>query len=318
MKILLTGGAGFIGSALADTLLNLGHELVILDNLCDFYDPRLKQENLDWVRRSGAFVLKTGDIRDSNSLITLFREHRPERVIHLAAMAGVRPSLDDPGLYCDVNITGTVNLLAASCEFGVDQFIFGSSSSVYGANSKVPFQEEDPLSNMLSPYAATKLAGENLCSIYSRNNGLPTVCLRFFTVYGPRQRPEMAIHKFCRMIDTGQKIQVYHNGRSARDYTYIDDIIRGIIASLECKKEYEVYNLGNSNTVNLLDLVGMLENELGKKADMELMPQQIGDVPITFADISKAKSELDFSPQISLEEGITRFVTWFRTDRVRF
>jgi UDP-glucuronate 4-epimerase len=317
MKILLTGGAGFIGSNLAEVLIDRDDELILIDNFCDFYDPKIKERNTASLKQLGDFKLHRGDIRDKDFLEGLFNRYRPERVVHLAAMAGVRPSLENPGLYSDVNITGTVHLLEASRKYEVEQFVFGSSSSVYGANSKVPFQEGDALDQIVSPYAATKWAGEKLCSLYSRNEGLPTTCLRFFTVYGPRQRPEMAIHKFVRMIDSGEKIPVFHQGESARDYTFIEDILNGILASLENIKDFRIYNLGNSTTVRLIDLVQEIERALGKRAEIELMPRQKGDVPITYADISRARKELGFSPQVALPEGLARFIDWYRSGKER-
>ncbi len=312
MRVLLTGGAGFIGSAVAEGLLGCGADLVILDNFNDFYDPRVKERNIQEVRRKGDFVLWRTDLLDTDSLRRLFREHHPEAIIHLAACAGVRPSLRNPALYDRVNVTGTAHLLELAREGSVRSFIFGGTSSVYGVNSKVPFSEEDPLDRLISPYAVTKRAAELLCYTYHYNYGLPVTCLRFFTVYGPRQRPEMAIHKFTRMITRGERIPVYHQGRSRRDYTYVDDVVRGVLAALDRPFDFEIINLGNSRTLRLLDLIGLIERELGLRADVELLPAQPGDVPVTFADISKARRLLNYEPQTLIEEGIGRFVGWYR------
>lgn len=312
MRILLTGGAGFIGSHLAERLLERGLELVILDNLNDFYDPRIKVRNLDEICGKGDFILCQQNLLDQKALAELFRQHRPQVVIHLAAYAGVRPSLQDPALYGEVNITGTTLLLEQARQQGVRHFIFGSSSSVYGVNSKAPFHEEDPVANPISLYAATKRAGELLCSVYHHNYQLPVTCLRFFTVYGPRQRPEMAIHKFTRQIEEGGEIQVYHEGRSERDYTYINDIVEGILAALDRPGGFEIFNLGNSRTVVLLELIRLIEKALGKEARMQLMPAQPGDVPLTYADIARAREKLGFAPLTPIEEGIEKFVKWYR------
>jgi UDP-glucuronate 4-epimerase len=312
MKILLTGGAGFIGSSIAEVLLDNDHDLVILDNLNNSYSQDIKENNLREIRNHGNFIFSQIDIRDQESLSRLFRKFQPEKVIHLAAMAGVRPSLLNPILYSDININGTINLLELSRQHSVEQFIFASSSSVYGANTKTPFSEKDTLDNICSPYAATKLTGENLCSVFSRNYQLRTTSLRFFTVFGPRQRPDMAIHKFVRLISLGQTIPVYHDGVSARDYTYISDIVQGILASLNHQQIFDVFNLGNSKTTSLLDLIRIIEGSLGKKAIIEYLPQQEGDVPLTYADISKARTELAYNPKTGIEEGINNFIEWYR------
>ena len=232
-------------------------------------------------------------------------------IVHLAARAGVRPSLRDPALYAEVNITGTIHLLEQARRQGVSHFIFGSSSSVYGVNSKVPFHEEDPVDRPVSPYAASKRAGELLCSAYHHNYQLPVTCLRFFTVYGPRQRPEMAIHQFTRRISRGEEIQLYHEGKSQRDYTYIDDIVQGILSALEQSSGFQIFNLGNSRTVLLRDLVDLIEKALKRRARVRMMPPQPGDVPITYADISRARAELGFLPKTPIEEGVPKFVRWY-------
>jgi UDP-glucuronate 4-epimerase len=312
MRVLVTGGAGFIGSHLCEALLCRGHELTILDNFNDFYDPAIKERNVRQVAASGEFELCRADLLDEAALDRLFQSRLPEAVIHLAAYAGVRPSLENPSLYDRVNVTGTINLLERSRTYGVKNFIFGSSSSVYGVNSKVPFSETDPLERPVSPYAVTKRAGELLCYSYHHNYGLSTTCLRFFTVYGPRQRPEMAIHKFTRMLFRRETIPVFHQGQSERDYTYVMDIVEGILAALGHRFDFEIFNLGNSRTVRLLDLIGALEEATGIQARIELKPAQPGDVPITSADITKAREVLGFDPGMGIEAGIRDFVDWYR------
>ncbi len=311
MRILLTGGAGFIGSHLAERFLERREDLVIFDNLDTFYDPSIKERNLEKVRAKGEFVLYRENLLDQEVLLRVFEQHRPQVVVHLAARAGVRPSLIEPELYSEVNVTGTVRLLNLAQKFKVEHFVFGSSSSVYGSQSRSPFQEDDPVPHPISPYAATKRAGELLGFVYSHNHALPVTCLRFFTVYGPRQRPEMAIHSFTRKVWSGEEIEVYHRGESERDYTYVDDIVQGILATLENPSGFEIFNLGNSRTIRLLDLIHLIEQNLGRKARLRLMPAQPGDVPLTHADISRAKERLGYSPAIPIEEGISRFVDWF-------
>jgi UDP-glucuronate 4-epimerase len=311
MRILLTGGAGFIGSHLAERLLEQGETLVILDNFNSFYDPEIKLRNVQGIKEKGECTLYQEDLLNSRVLREIFEKHQPEAVIHLAAYAGVRPSLENPSLYCEVNVTGTSRLLEISKDHQVANFIFGSSSSVYGINSRLPFHEDDPIQHPISPYAATKRAGELLCFVYYQNYGLPVNCLRFFTVYGPRQRPEMAIHKFTRQIQREEEISVYHEGKSERDYTYVDDIVQGILAVLEKPSGFELFNLGNSRTVVLLELVRLIERALKKKAKISLLPAQPGDVPVTYADISRAKEKLGYSPSTPIEEGVTRFVDWY-------
>ena len=315
MRVLLTGGAGFIGSHLAERLLERGDELIILDDFNDFYDPRIKFSNLEEVRKKGNFTLYQQDLLEPEALEKIFPKHRPEAIIHLAARAGVRPSLRDPALYARVNVTGTIHLLEHARQQGIGHFIFGSSSSVYGVSSKVPFHEEDPVDRPVSPYAASKRAGELLCSAYHHNYQLPITCLRFFTVYGPRQRPDMAIHKFTRQISRGEEIEVYHQGKSQRDYTYIDDIVQGMLAALERPSGFQIFNLGNSRTVLLTDLIGLLEKTLKKQARVRMMPAQPGDVPLTYADISRACSVLGFSPQTPIEKGVPKFVRWWEALR---
>jgi UDP-glucuronate 4-epimerase len=314
-RVLVTGGAGFIGSHLCQRLLGEGHEVVCLDNFDAFYDQAIKRKNLKEIQATegaGAFQLVEGDIRDTGLLEDLCRRSSFDLVIHLAARAGVRPSLEQPLLYEEVNVTGTLNLLEACREFGVMNLIFGSSSSVYGRNSKIPFTEADRLEAMVSPYAVTKRIGEHFCSVYHYLYGLNIFCLRFFTVYGPRQRPEMAIHKFTRLIDQGERVPLYGDGTSRRDYTYIDDIIEGVMGAVRNLGGYAIFNLGESQTVPLRQLVSLLEGALGKKAVVEELPEQPGDVPVTYADIGKARRLLGYDPQVGIEEGVERFVRWFR------
>jgi UDP-glucuronate 4-epimerase len=314
-RVLVTGGAGFIGSHLCQRLLREGYEVVCLDNFDAFYDPAIKRSNVEEIQATsgkGTFQLVEGDIRDTGLLKGLFKRSSFELVIHLAARAGVRPSLQQPLLYEEVNVAGTLNLLEVCREFGVMDLIFGSSSSVYGKNPTVPFTETDKLEEMISPYAVTKRVGELFCYAYHYLYGLNIFCLRFFTVYGPRQRPEMAIHKFTRLINQGERISLYGDGTSRRDYTYIDDIIDGVMGAVRNLEGYDVFNLGESQTVPLRKLVSLLEQTLGKKAVIEELPEQPGDVPITYADISKARRLLGYDPQVGIEEGVERFVRWFR------
>jgi len=311
MKVLVTGGAGFIGSHACQHLLDRGDEIVVVDNCNDFYDPRIKARNLDRARDRGLFPFYCQDLPVVPALREVFNTHRPSTVLHLAAYAGVRPSLDNPVLYTRVNVTGTAGLLGLARDFDVANFVFASSSSVYGINSKVPFEEDDPVNQPVSPYAATKRAGELLCFAHHHNNGLPVACLRFFTVYGPRQRPEMAIHKFVRTIVNDGEIPVYHQGKSERDYTYVDDVVQGILGALDRPDGFQIYNLGNSRTVPLMRLIQLIETALRKKARIKLLPAQAGDVPITYADISRARSRLGYTPETPIEEGIPKFVEWY-------
>lgn len=310
-RICITGGAGFIGSHLVDNLIYEGHHILCIDDFNDFYDPQIKWANIAPHRENARFSLAQTDIRNRHTIRQLFGEWRPEVVVHLAARAGVRPSLKDPFLYHEVNTTGTLNLLEAAVNSGVSKFIFGSSSSVYGINEKVPFSEDDPLLLPISPYAATKLAGEALCHSYAHLYSIPTVSLRFFTVYGPRQRPDLAIHKFARLILEGAPIPVYGNGKTRRDYTYIDDIIHGIRAAAEYDpKPYDTFNLGNSQTVELHELIQLLEKVLGKEAIIDLQPTQPGDVPQTWADTRKAENLLGFRPNTPIHKGLATFARW--------
>ena len=316
-NILVTGGAGFIGSHLVDRLLAEGlWRVTVVDDFNDFYAPTLKRENVREHLRSPAYRLHEADIRDGAHLEEIFRQGKFDCVVHLAARAGVRPSLSQPGLYVETNINGTLNLLELARAFQVEQFVFGSSSSVYGINAKVPFSEEDPIRQPISPYAATKAAGELLCHTYSHLYGIRSVALRFFTVYGARQRPDLAIHKFAKLITEGQAIPVFGDGTTRRDYTYIDDIIAGVRAAIDYHGSgYEVFNLGESQTVELNRLIALLEKELDRHALIDRQPQQPGDVPQTFADVTKARQLLGYDPQTKIEDGIKRFVEWFRRER---
>jgi len=313
-SVLVTGGAGFIGSHLVERLLGEGLWRVhVVDDFNDFYDPSVKRRNVAPHLSREDFRLTEADIRDRDALESVFRESAFDCVVHLAARAGVRPSLVEPLLYAETNIRGTLNLLELARAHGVRQFVFGSSSSVYGENEKVPFSEDDPVGRPISPYAATKAAGELLCHTYSHLWGLRCVCLRFFTVYGARQRPDLAIHKFARLISEGKPLPVFGDGTTRRDYTFIDDIIAGVRAAIDYEASaFEVFNLGESRTVSLSELIALLERGLGREALIERKATQPGDVPQTFADISKARRLLGYDPQTPIEEGIRRFVEWFR------
>jgi len=312
--ILVTGGAGFIGSHLCERLLKDGHSVICLDNFDSYYDPNIKIRNVEQISKKypGPFTIVTGDIRNRDHLTETFEENRIDMVFHLAARAGVRPSIADPLLYEDVNLKGTVTLLEVCKTFGIRDIIFASSSSVYGENQRVPFSENDLDIQPISPYGATKRAGELLCYSYHHLSGMNIACLRIFTAYGPRQRPEMAIHKFTSLIDQGKEIPMFGDGSSKRDYTYIDDLIDGMMAVLQRHKGYEIYNLGESQTTSLKELIGMIESALGKMAKIQTLDPQPGDVSITYADISKARRLLNYQPKITMEEGIKRFVEWFK------
>ncbi|MCH9007234.1 GDP-mannose 4,6-dehydratase [candidate division KSB1 bacterium] len=310
-RVLVTGGAGFIGSHLSATLLEQGCEVICLDSFNDYYDPGRKRRNVEELQRHTNYKLLEHDILDLDFLKNLFREGNFDVVVHLAARAGVRPSIQEPLLYQKVNVEGTNNLLEMSKVFGVEKFIFASSSSVYGENKKVPFCEDDLVDHPISPYAATKKAGELLCYTYHHLYKLPVTCLRFFTVYGPRQRPDMAIHKFTRGIYFGNKITMYGDGTTQRDYTFISDIIDGICRSIDNCHSYHIYNLGESQTIKLVDLITLISKCLGKQPDIDRLPMQPGDVPITYADISRPRAELGYNPEVEIEEGVGRFVKWF-------
>ena len=312
MNFLVTGGAGFIGSHVCERLLHAGHAVWAFDDLNDFYDPQIKRANLrDIQSLAKSFEFVQGDTTDPGALNELFGEVKFDQVIHLAARAGVRPSLAEPALYQRVNVEGTVNLLEAARRQGCKKITIASSSSVYGVNAKVPFAENDPVFSAISPYAASKLACEALGHVYHHIYGLDVVMLRFFTAYGPRQRPDLAIHKFAKLIHTGQPIPVFGDGSTARDYTYISDIVDGILACTQQNFGYEIFNLGESQTVTLSRLIELLEAALGKKAVLDRQPLQPGDVPVTFADITKARARLGYAPRVKIEQGIPQFVSWF-------
>jgi UDP-glucuronate 4-epimerase len=312
--ILVTGAAGFIGSHLCEALLGRGLRVIGFDSFDSFYDPAVKRRNVSALLAKPEFYLVEGDIRDSDAVEQAFGRG-VDAVVHLAARAGVRPSIEDPLLYQDVNVCGTCMLLEAARRHGLKRFIFGSSSSVYGNNEKVPFAEADPVDHPISPYAATKKAGELLCHTYHHLFGLNVTCLRFFTVYGARQRPDLAIHKFTRLIEAGKPIPVFGDGSMMRDHTYIDDIIAGILAAIDRCDGYRIYNLGESQPVSLRDLIAAIERALGKNAVINRLPLQPGDVDKTFADLTRARAELGFRPTMNLEEGLQRFVAWFRGER---
>jgi len=317
-NILVTGGAGFIGSHLVDRLLSEGRWRVsVVDDLNDFYDPAIKLANASAHQKNSNYQLFKADIRDQEALGKIFAGNGFDCIVHLAARAGVRPSLDQPLLYAETNINGTMNLLELAREHDIKQFVFGSSSSVYGVNAKVPFGEDDPIRQPISPYAATKAAGELVCHTYTHLYSIRCICLRFFTVYGPRQRPDLAIHKFARLISEDKPIPVFGDGTTRRDYTFIDDIIAGVRAAIDYDKtDYEVINLGESRTVELRELISLLEKELEKTAQIDRQPLQPGDVPQTFADIAKARRLLGYNPQTQIEEGIHTFVRWFRENNI--
>ena len=308
--ILVTGGAGFIGSHLCEYLLGSGHKVVCVDNFNSFYDPGIKEQNISALISSEDFNLVKADIRDKARLAEIFEENNPDLVIHLAAMPGVRPSIKDPFLYYDVNVNGTLTVLETMRRYGVKRMIFASSSSVYGNNSKIPFSESDPVDSPISPYASSKRACELLCSTWHSLYQFEIFCLRFFTVYGPRQRPDLAIHSFTNKILDNSPLQIYGDGSSFRDYTYIDDVLQGINNAINRLKGFNIYNIGESRKVLLSEVIETIENALGKKAIKEYLPFQAGDVNATFADISKARKELDYNPSFDFREGIAEFIRW--------
>jgi UDP-glucuronate 4-epimerase len=315
MRVLITGGAGFIGFHVASRLVQLKHEVFLIDNFNDFYDPQIKRHNVRDLQALGPVHIHESDILDLAALGNTFETVRPQAVIHLAAWAGVRPSIEKPDLYAQVNVTGTVHMLELARKFRVGSFLFGSSSSVYGGSRRVPFREDDPVDRPISPYAATKRAGELLCHTYAHNFAMNITCLRFFTVYGPRQRPEMAIHKFARLILEDKEIPIFGDGQSRRDYTYVDDIVEGVVGALAVNPRFELLNLGESQTITLLGLVSLLEEALGRKARRRMLPEQTGDMAITYADISRAREVIGYQPRTPIEAGIQRFADWFLKGR---
>ena len=309
--ILVTGGAGFIGSHVCERLLKLDYEVVCVDNFNEYYNPKIKEDNIKSCQGNNAFKLYRLDITNLEDLDKIFTEHKIDVVIHVAARAGVRASIEDPFIYEKVNVFGTLNLLELAKKFKIKKFIFTSSSSIYGINKKIPFSEEDPIVNPISPYAATKASAELLCKAYNNLHKIPIICLRLFTVYGPRGRPDMAPYKFMKLIIDDEEIPMYGDGNSKRDYTYVSDIVYGIIAALEGNINFEIINLGGSNPVDLKTFISILEKHIGKKAKIKKLPDQKGDVPITYADISKAERILGYKPKVSIEEGIKKMVEWY-------
>lgn len=320
-SILITGGAGFIGSHLSEKLIEQGNNVVIIDNFNDYYSPVLKEENVNIVRKRATecasdYKVYQGDIRDKSLIDTVFSENKIDAVIALAANAGVRPSIDDPLYYVDVNLMGLTNILEAMREYKCSSLVFASSSSVYGNNKIVPFKESDAVDNPISPYAATKKAGELLCYTYHHLFNINTICLRYFTVYGPRQRPDLAINKFTRLMLNKDTIPMYGDGSTARDYTYVSDIVDGTIKAMNYamqknKKVYDIFNLGGSNPISLKDLIDVIANTLDITPKIEQLPMQAGDVNITYSDYSHAKDVLGYSPKVKIDDGIQRFVNWY-------
>ncbi len=310
---MVTGGAGFIGSHLCEVLLSKDYRVVCIDNMDNYYSPLRKKANIEELLQKEGFIFQQGDIRDRSFLSSVLNKWNIGSIVHLAARAGVRASIADPILYTDVNVNGTMNLLEMTRLCGIERLVFASSSSVYGkVENDQPFHEEMDADHPASPYGATKRAGELICHAHHQIYGLSIAILRLFTVYGPRQRPEMAIHKFTRLIDEGREVPIYGDGSSLRDYTYVDDIVGGIVGALSDDKKFEIYNLGNSNPIKLLDMVKYIEKYLEKPARIRWLPDQPGDVPRTFADCRKANSHFGFSAEVDIESGIKRFVEWYQ------
>jgi UDP-glucuronate 4-epimerase len=307
--VLVTGGAGFIGSHVCEALAARGDRVAAFDDFNPFYDPAVKRRNAAALAAKGIGTVE-GDLRRKADVDGAFAHVKPDAVVHLAAMAGVRPSIEDPSLYVDVNLGGTTHVLDACVRTGVRRLAFASSSSVYGNNPKTPFSEDDRVDDPISPYAATKKAGELLCHAYAHLHRLPVACLRFFTVYGPRQRPDLAIHKFAKLMRAGKPLPFFGDGTTRRDYTYVDDVVQGVLRALDRIEGYRIYNLGESRTVSLTELVAALETALGRKAVLDRRPEQPGDVKITYADVSRARRELGYDPRTALEDGLARFAAW--------
>jgi len=317
MPTLVTGGAGFIGSHVVDRLVEDGREVVVLDDFNDYYSPEVKRANIAPHLEAKSVTLFEGDTRNAQLVDKVVRDCKVAVIIHLAARAGVRDSLRHPVLYEEVNCRGTLNMLEAARNHGVRKFVFASSSSVYGGSTRIPFSEEDPVMGPISPYAATKRAGELYCHTYHHLYDLPCACLRFFTVYGPRGRPRMAIYKFTRLIDNGRPIPVYGDGTARRDFTFIRDIVQGVVGAADTELEFEIFNLGESRVVVLSDLIALIEENLGKKAEIDYQETQPGDVPITYADISKARRLLGYNPTFPIDKGVGIFVDWYRDHGIR-
>ena len=314
-KVLVTGFAGFIGSHLTETLLSQGFEVIGIDEFNDYYDPKIKERNIASFTINNNFSFVKEDIRKKDLIDEIFKKNKPDVVVHLAARAGVRPSLSQPILYEEVNVLGTLNLLEAAKNNSCKKFIFGSSSSVYGECKNIPFKETELDLKPISPYGVSKLTGEKYCYAYHHLYKMKIICLRFFTVYGPRQRPDLAIHKFTKLIDEGKSIPVFGDGQYKRDFTYVTEIIDGIIAAVSYDKSlFEIFNLGESHTTSVVDLIKLIENALGKKAVIDWQSDQPGDVPLTYADVSKAEKLLGYKPKTKPEEGIKKFVEWYRAN----
>ncbi len=312
MKTLITGAAGFIGSHLSETLLARGDQVVAVDNFNHYYDPAIKRHNVAKALADSRYGLHEIDICDEPALRNVFETERPDVVVHLAARAGVRPSLQDPNLYHRVNVIGSQHILDACRDFHPSHLVFASSSSVYGGCTEVPFREDNPVEHPISPYAATKRMNELQAHVYSHVYGVKVTMLRFFTVYGPRQRPDMAISKFTRLIDEGRPVPMFGDGSTSRDYTYIKDIIEGVVRAVDRPFQYEIFNLGESTTTSLRDLIALISKHVGKPANIEPQPLQPGDVAITYADIDHARKKLGYAPHMSMDEGIRRYIEWYR------
>ncbi len=316
MRVLVTGGAGFLGSHLCEKLVADGHRVTVLDDFNDYYDPAAKERNLAPLTEKKAVRVVRGDIRDTEAVARAFREAHPEVVVHLAARAGVRPSVAEPRLYHDVNTLGTLAVLEQARRADVQRFVFSSSSSVYGRSSKpagTPLAEGDSVEDPVSPYGATKRAGEHHVKVFHRLHGIPSVCLRFFTAYGPRQRPDMAIHKFAKLIAAGQPVPIYGDGLTPKDYTYVGDIVEGIVAAIERPLEFEIVNLGGGHAVRLIDIPRKIAALLGKPLQVTHLSLQPGDVMESLADLAKARAVLGWTPKVGFDEGLARFADWFRS-----